>query len=84
MTSEGFIALRKSLGLTQSQMGEHLGLSLRAVQDLEGGASKLKSIHVAAAERVALTIAVERRNPMLAPASIRSQALDLAEIIRNG
>ncbi len=74
-------ALRASLDLTQTGMAKHLGMSLRAYQDIEGGVSKLRLIHVAAVERAALALAVERGNPMLAPASIRQQALDLARLI---
>ncbi len=43
--------------------------------------SKVRPIHAAAAERAALTLAVERGNPMLAPASVRRQAPELARLI---
>ena len=81
MTVEGFTALRKQLGLTQTEMAGRIGLSMRAYQDIEAGTSKLRPIHVAAAERAALALAVARSDPMLAPASIRRQALDLARMI---
>lgn len=82
MQCADLVALRKSLVLTQTEMADRVGLGLRAYQELEGGNSKLRPIHVAAAERVALAVAVERKEPMLAPASIRSQALDLAQMLR--
>lgn len=75
------IALRKSLGLTQTQMAERIGLKLRSYQDLEGDRAAIRDIHMRAAERAALDVAVERGNPMLAPASIRRSALLLAGMI---
>ena len=82
MTAADLVALRKSLNLTQAEMAERIGLGLRAYQDIEGGVSKLRPIHVNAAERAALSLAVERGNPMLAPAGVRREALDLAGLIR--
>ena len=81
MTLQDLTDLRKRLGLTQTGMAGHMGLSLSAYQEIEGGTSKLRPVHVHAVERAALALAVERREPMLAPASIRRQALDLARMI---
>ena len=81
MTPAELVALRNSLALTQAEMAERMGLGARAYQDIEGGVSKVRPIHVAAAERAALTLAVERGNPMLAPATVRRQALELARLI---
>lgn len=85
MTAAELTALRRGLGLTQTEMADRMGLSMRAYQAVEaddGGAVKVR--HAAMAERVALTVAVERRNPMLAPATIRREALDLARLITEG
>ena len=81
MTVQDLVALRKLLDLTQTEMAGRIGLSMRGYQDIEAGASKLRPIHALAAERAALALAVERGNPMLAPASVRRQALDLARLI---
>jgi transcriptional regulator with XRE-family HTH domain len=81
MTPEEIETLRKKLGLTQAQMAEAIGLGLRAYQDLASGKASIRPIHVKAAERAALDIAVERGDPMLAPATVRKAALRLAEII---
>ena len=81
MTPAEIIALRRSLALKQAEMAERMGLSMRALQDIEGGISKVRQIHVAAAERAALTLAVERGNPMLATANVRRQALELVRLI---
>lgn len=81
MTPADLVAFRKTLDLTQAEMAERVGLGLRAYQDIEAGVSRLRPIHVHAAERAALALAVERGNPMLAPAEVRRQALDLARLI---
>lgn len=75
------IDLRKSLGLTQAQMAERMGVAPRTYQDLEGERAAVRDIHMRAAERAALDIAIERGNPMLAPASVRRAALRLAQMI---
>lgn len=75
-------ALRKALGLTQSEMAEQIGLSPRAYHDVESGKAPYRLTHRLAAERAALALAVERRNPMLAPAAVRRDALDFVELIR--
>ncbi|HEY8066654.1 MAG TPA: helix-turn-helix transcriptional regulator [Methylosinus sp.] len=80
MTNEELVALRKRLGLTQAEMANRMGLGHRAYQTLEAGES-LRGLHVAAAERVALTVAVERGDPMLAPVEVRREALALARMV---
>ena len=84
MTLEDIVGHRKALGLTQTEMAERIGLGMRAYQDIETGASKLRPIHVAAVERASLALAIERGNPMLAPAAVRRQALELARLITEG
>jgi transcriptional regulator with XRE-family HTH domain len=81
MTAEEMTALRKSLGLTQAEMGERIGLALRSVQEIESGKTPLRLSHALAAERIALGLAVERKEPMLAPAAIRREALELVRMI---
>lgn len=82
MNPAELVALRKALDLTQAGLAELIGFSLRAVQDLEGGKSQIRPIHVLALERVAEKLAVTEKNPMLAPAAVRRDALDLAALIR--
>lgn len=81
MTRDELARLRKSLGLTQADMADRVGLSPRAYQDIENGRSVLRPVHAHAAERVALAVAVERGDPMMAPASIRREALALVRLI---
>jgi transcriptional regulator with XRE-family HTH domain len=81
MTLAELIALRKALGLTQEEMATQIGLSHRAYQRIEAGESALRTVHTQATERAALRHAIARRDPMLAPAAIRRDALDLARLI---
>lgn len=81
MTPEEFTATRKAIGLTQIELAARLGVTSRAVQDLEAGASRLKALHVAALERIALTVALERENPMLAPLTIRREAAQITRLL---
>ncbi len=81
MSPADLAALRDKLGITQTDMAQRVGLGLRAYQDIEGGVSKVRPIHVAAAERAALALAVEKGDPMLAPVGVRRQALELASLI---
>jgi DNA-binding XRE family transcriptional regulator len=78
------VGLRKTLDLTQSDMAKRMGLGLRTYQELEMNADKVRGRHVRLAESVALDVAVEKQNPMIAPASIRKKALKLASIITDG
>ncbi|KAA5603972.1 helix-turn-helix domain-containing protein [Roseospira marina] len=81
MTRDEMKSLRKSLGLTQTEMAEQIGLTLRAYQALEKGETALRQANALAAERAALTEAIRQGNPMLAPASIRREALEIARLI---
>lgn len=81
MTRDDLVALRKTMGLTQTEMAERIGLTLRPYQAIEKGESTIRPVHIRAAERAALTEAVRQGNPMLAPAAVRREALDLARLI---
>lgn len=82
MTGEDLAKARKALGLTQAQFGERLGMGRRSIADIETGTSPVRLIHSLALERLALALAIERAEPMLAPAGIRREALDLVTLIR--
>jgi len=81
MTPEYLISIRKALGFTQDEMSGWIGLSKRAYSDLETGKTPVRGIHVHAAERVALAVAVQSNDPMMAPASVRKEAIELARMI---
>lgn len=73
--------IRETLGLSQQEMATRMGVALRSYSDLERGIATVRQVHVLAAERAALALAVERRDPMLAPVSVRREALELARLI---
>jgi transcriptional regulator with XRE-family HTH domain len=77
---EDLIDLRNSLGLTQQQMAEQLGLALRSYQAIESGESPYRYIHRLAAERVALMLAVDKQQPELVPDAVRKDAVDLVRL----
>jgi len=75
-------ALRDRAGITQAEMADLIGLSHRAYQDVEAGASKLRNLHALAVERVSLALALSQGNIDLALPSVRRDALSLAAMIR--
>ncbi|MGH9866306.1 MAG: helix-turn-helix transcriptional regulator [Candidatus Acidiferrales bacterium] len=77
---EDLIELRKDLHLTQHQMADKLGMAPRAYQSIEAGESEYRYIHCLAVERVALQIAAEKQDPMLAPATLRKDAIELVRV----
>jgi len=79
---EDLANLRKEMRLTQQQMADALGMALRAYQSIESGESEYRFIHRLAAERVALMIAADRKAPMLAPSSVRDDAIELVRVGR--
>jgi DNA-binding XRE family transcriptional regulator len=77
---DDLVDLRNSLGLTQQEMAGHLDLALRSYQAIEAGESSYRLIHRLAAERVALMLAADTQRPMLAPAAVRRDAVDLVSL----
>lgn len=85
MTDESFlkddlIQLRKDMGLTQQQMADELDMALRSYQSIESGESEYRFIHRLAAERVALMIAADKKAPMVAPQTVRDDAIELVRV----
>jgi transcriptional regulator with XRE-family HTH domain len=80
-TPEHLIKTRKACKLSQGDMAGFMGMGRSAYADLENGKSTVRGIHVAAADRVSLLMAVVNRDPMMASAMIRKEALKLAEMI---
>ncbi|MEN2980271.1 helix-turn-helix transcriptional regulator [Tistrella bauzanensis] len=81
MNATDFAALRKHLSLTQADLGARMGVSRNAIIDIEAGRTVLRPIHILAIERVSLTSAIERGDPMLAAPSVRREALALVRLI---
>jgi transcriptional regulator with XRE-family HTH domain len=74
------ISLRKELGLTQQQMADQLDMALRAYQSIESGQSEYRYVHRLAAERIALAIAADKKEPTLAPDAVRRDAIELVRV----
>lgn len=72
------LKLRKTLRLSQSEMAERMGLSLRPYQELELKVRETRLRHVRMAESVAIDIVIEKQNLRLAPANIRKKVVQLA------
>jgi transcriptional regulator with XRE-family HTH domain len=79
---EDLIQLRKDMGLTQQQMADELDMALRSYQSIEAGESEYRFIHRLAAERIALMKAADAKAPMLAPQSVREDAIELVRVGR--
>ena len=73
--------LRKTLGLTQSEMAGQMGLSLRPYQKLESKERRIGRRHIRLAESVALEVAIEKEDPELAPEPVRDKVIKLAKMI---
>lgn len=74
------ISLRKDLGLTQQGMADKFDMALRSYQSLESGESEYRYIHRLAAERVALAVAADKKDPSFVPAPIRQDALEVVRL----
>ena len=77
---DDLINLRGNLGLTQQEMAGKLDMALRSYQAIEAGESEYRHIHRLAVERVALLVAASRKDPTLAPASVRDDAIELVRV----
>jgi transcriptional regulator with XRE-family HTH domain len=85
MSDEAFlkddlIQLRKDMGLTQQQMADALDMALRSYQSIESGESEYRFVHRLAAERIALMVAADKKAPMLAPPTVRDDAIELVRV----
>ena len=57
--------LRKKMNLTQQEMADHLGMSVRAYSDVENGVSECRLIHLLAVERITIKQAWMKDDPKL-------------------
>jgi len=67
MYANDLVAIREKLEITQITMAERMGLSVRALQDLESTTrrSSLRRMHEKAIKYVVIEYAIERKNPDL-------------------
>lgn len=76
------LALRKSLGLNQADMAKRMGLGSRAYFGLEVDPRTIRPRHIMLAERASLDVAIEKKDPMLAAATLRQKMIDWAALLR--
>ncbi|MBY2932535.1 helix-turn-helix domain-containing protein [Rhizobium leguminosarum] len=55
-TKERLASMRKSAGLTQAEFSSYMGVRLRTYEDLEGGRSTVRPVHIRAAEMALIYI----------------------------
>jgi hypothetical protein len=84
MTPQDVVSLRKSLELGQAAMANFIGMSLRGYQALESGESPIRPLHILAMERASEKIAVATKKPMLAPLTVRRDAIELVKLLHQG
>jgi hypothetical protein len=65
-------------------MADYIGMSLRGYQALEAGDSPIRPLHILAMERAAEKIAIATKRPMLAPPTVRLDALTLTKLVQEG
>jgi DNA-binding XRE family transcriptional regulator len=76
--------LRERLDLGQTEMAKRMGLGLRAYQELESNPGKLRKRHIRLAESVASDMAIEKKDPYLAPPSVHTKAVALVALLIGG
>ena len=79
MTVDEFITIRKRLGFTQTQLANHFGMSLRAVQDIENRRTELRFIHVLALERIIITCVAAGEDHSVMPENVLTDVLAAAQ-----
>jgi transcriptional regulator with XRE-family HTH domain len=73
---------RRRLHLSQAELAERLGMSLRGYQDLERADASVKPVYFLALEFLQLQVAAERKAPELASVQGRALALEIAALIK--
>lgn len=81
MNGPEMLAARKLAKLSQAETAAELGISTRNYQRFEG-ADTVPSNIALGMERLLMRVALEKKNPMIAPVNVRSDALELAALIK--
>lgn len=79
MTVDELIALRKKMMMTQAGLAAELGMSTRAVQDIENGRAELRKVHILAVERIAMQAAIVYDDLTYLPENVRADIIELAK-----
>lgn len=81
MNGPEMLAARKLAKLSQAETAAELGISTRNYQRFEGTDTVPSNIALGM-ERLLMRVALEKKNPMIAPVNVRSDALELAALIK--
>jgi len=81
---QGLVAIRTALGFSQSRMAHEIDMNLRDYQAFEWGEAEIPDLYLRAIERIAMLHAVRHRDPMLVPASMRTEAVQFARMVEAG
>jgi len=76
------VALQVKANVTQAQMATAMGIPLRTYEDIVAGRSKLRAIHIQAAEYALLEMARERGDISILTPALADLVLDLAKILK--
>lgn len=82
MTRDEFIQARKAMAMSQSDLAEQLGMSLRQIQSIEAGTAELRRVHALAMERVTLAFAAASGQWQVAVPAVRRDAMDVVALFR--
>ncbi|MFT4015142.1 MAG: helix-turn-helix transcriptional regulator [Paracoccus sp. (in: a-proteobacteria)] len=82
MTREEFIEARKAMGMTQTDVAEQMGMSLRQIQNIETGAGDMRRVHSLAMERITLAFAAASGEWQVAAPAARRDAMDVVALFR--
>jgi len=63
MNAVGFVRLRHRLNLTQETLAERMGLSARAIQDIERRDGNVREVHALAISMLSIMRAIEEGDP---------------------
>lgn len=82
MTPAHLLSMRKSLGLSQTEMAEELGLSLADYRNLESGRCAILRLHALAVERLAMArVARAGGEPMALPLALLMDVIGIYSTI---
>lgn len=74
--------LRQQAGLGQAEMAQHMGLSHRQYQEVEGSGEPLRPMHVMAAGAASMALAIAKEDPGLLTLEALEAVITLAPMIR--
>ncbi|WP_112309729.1 helix-turn-helix domain-containing protein [Pseudogemmobacter bohemicus] len=82
MTREEFIEARKAMNMTQTDVADQMGMSLRQIQSIEKGEAELRRVHILAMERISLAYAAASGEWQIALPPVRRDAMDVVALFR--